>query len=83
MSARKVVISFFSILLFFSSAQAPAQERSHKTVGDILKRIDKNTKKVTFSKDKAALPTFKQQEQIHKRTNLQAVKPPSRSTTAV
>ncbi len=80
MSARKVVISFF-LFVVFAAAGAHAQEkRSRKTVGDLLKRIEKNAKAVKFSKGKTALPQFsKVQAAPVRRVDLYQVKPPSRS----
>jgi len=83
MSARKVVISL-SIGLAVAGLSAFAQEggggRSRKTVGDLLKRIEKNTKQVNLQKGSTALPTFKKvQLEPVKRVDLYQVKPPSRS----
>jgi TolA-binding protein len=65
----------------FNAHVFAAQKASRKTVGDVLKRIEKNTKKVTFKKDNAALPAFRKQSELHKtQVNLQQIKPPSRST---
>src|SRR5262249_902901 len=81
-SARKVVISFTALLgvVLSSSAFAEGETRSRKTVGDLLKRIEKNTKQVNLQKQGTALPTFKKvQIEPVKRVDLYQVKPPSRS----
>lgn len=86
MSARKAVIRICALLIaiaqFNAYTFAAEQKATRKTVGDVLKRIEKNTKKVTFTKDKAALPAFKKQSEILKKeqVNLAQIKPPSRST---
>ncbi len=84
MSARKVVIRICVLILAlaasFDPAYAAEKAASRKTVGDVLKRIEKNTKKVTFSKDKVQLPTFKKQTELHQKVNLSKIKPPARST---
>jgi TolA-binding protein len=80
MSERKAVTKIL-IALTLVSAYAEAQQKpTRKTVGDVLKRIEKNTKKVTFSKQGTALPAYKKQQEIHKQVSLTAIKPPSRST---
>jgi tetratricopeptide (TPR) repeat protein len=82
MSERKVVTKILLALLVSGLAAAHAAEKkaSRKTVGDVLKRIEKNTKKVTFSKSKSTLPAYKKQQEIHQKVSLTAIKPPSRST---
>lgn len=82
MWARKVVIKVMalSIVAFLVQPAAAAKKgRQTKTVGDLLKRIDKNTKSVKFSKEKSALPSFTQPVRQVKKVDLQAIKPPSRS----
>ncbi len=88
MSAPKVVTKIavsLALVAHFLAGPALAQEkrsRKSKTVGDILKRIEKNTKKVDLNKSKtrAALPDFKKAPEVVKRVDLYQVKPPSRST---
>lgn len=83
MSERKVVtkIGAFIACLSLLASNAEAQKQSRQTVGDVLKRIEKNTKKVNLSpKAKSALPAFKNQQELHKKVSLTAIKPPSRST---
>lgn len=88
MSAHKVVtkIALALILSLHFSAPVPAfankkEARKSKTVGDLLKRIEENTKKVdlTKAKTKTALPEFKKTQAVVKRVDLYQVKPPSRS----
>lgn len=87
MSARKVVISQGLILIFglsssaVSSAQTtPVKRKDGKTVGDLLKRIETNTKKVQFSKTNASLPQIKKVTVTPiTHENLAQIKPPSRS----
>ncbi|NJL24569.1 MAG: hypothetical protein HC902_04960 [Calothrix sp. SM1_5_4] len=81
-AVTKTVLAFALVLTF---AEVNAQQKGGakgQTVGDILKRIEANTKKVSFSKSKSALPEFKKTEEVvrQSRVNLSAVKPPSRST---
>lgn len=84
MSARKVVIKlalcFLMVSVYGPFALAATDKPNRKTVGDLLKRIEKNTKKVTLEKSKSALPTYKKQQEIHQKVSLTAIKPPSRST---
>ncbi len=68
---------------FASPFQVAAKEtRKSKTVGDLLKRIEQNTKHVDLNKSKTrtALPEFKKTQAVVKRVDLYQVKPPSRST---
>jgi cellulose synthase operon protein C len=89
MSVRKAVIKPGLVLvlglstpLAFAQSSKPTQKRSGKTVGDRLKRIEANTKKVQFSKQKAALPQVKKVTGPTPMTheNLAQIKPPSRSS---
>lgn len=82
MSVRRAATSIvlISILLLSVTSVHAQDKRSRNTVGDLLKKIDKNTKKVTIKKDSTSLPAFKKQETLLKKTNLYEVKPPSRST---
>ena len=83
MSARKVVTSLFistAVLVTVAAfAQGNARAKS-KTVGDLLKKIEANTKSVKFTKGSTSLPTFKKvvAEPV-KKVDLYQVKPPSRS----
>lgn len=89
MSASKVVTKISLILAvaaFFATA-APVEAQNKKNsgksqkVGDLLKRIEANTKKVKFSKKSSAVPKFKKlEERAAKPVNLSQIKPPSRST---
>lgn len=82
MLVRKAAISFISLLILVvnSPSYAAKVNRKSKTVGDLLRRIEKNTKKVKFSKSKSALPTYKSmQPRKASKVNLNKVKPPSRS----
>ncbi len=81
MSARKVVTSLFIATAVLSSGVAEAQKGAKsKTVGDLLKKIEANTKSVKFTKGQTSLPSFKKvvTEPV-KRVDLYQVKPPSRS----
>ena len=84
MSARKVVISQSLVILLGLPVAGSAAESSgkKKTVGDLLKRIEQNTKKVQFSKSKSALPkvgkTALPPSTSHE--NLSKIKPPARSS---
>lgn len=81
MSAHQVVTKIALILAIAgSAAHADAPSKKTKTVGDLLKRIESNTKKVKFTKSQSALPKFEKQQGPAKRVDLYAVKPPSRST---
>ncbi|MGZ5522893.1 MAG: tetratricopeptide repeat protein, partial [Chthoniobacterales bacterium] len=65
--------------------QQPAQKkRDSRTVGDLLKRIEDNTKKVQLgTKSKSALPQFKKAAApapVMTHENLAQIKPPSRSS---
>lgn len=82
MSEHKVVTKIVLLIAVagFTASSLAQSKPSRKTVGDVLKRIEKNTKKVTFSKSKAALPAYKKQQELHKKVSLTAIKPPSRST---
>src|SRR5665213_579834 len=89
MSARKVVTKQGLILILgltgsvtiHADTTTTPQKRDGKTVGDLLKRIEANTKKVQFSKTKASLPQIKKAApptpMSHE--NLAQIKPPSRS----
>ncbi|MGE3681652.1 MAG: tetratricopeptide repeat protein [Bdellovibrionales bacterium] len=81
MSARKAAIKAgLTLTVIVTGTLVFAKEtRRSKTVGDILKRIESNTKQVNFKKSQSALPKFKKTEPI-KNVNLYQVKPPSRST---
>lgn len=59
---------------FFPSAEAKRQ----KTVGELLKGIEKKARKVEIKKGRSALPKFSPIQQSS-RVNLGAVQPPSRS----
>lgn len=92
MSVRKVVTKRgLAFVLGMSTASAVAVAQQHKkavqkrasgTVGDLLKRIEANTKKVQFSKTQSALPKVKKTApptpMAHE--NLLKIKPPSRSS---
>ena len=81
MSEHKAVTKLVLLIALAMTANAHAAEKpTRKTVGDVLKRIEKNTKKVTFSKDNSALPAYKKQTELHQKVSLTAIKPPSRST---
>ena len=89
MSARKVVNSRGLALIVALSSSAvviprawAADTKGGRTVGDLLKRIETNTKKVQFSKSKSALPQFSTKEKREAQApheNLAQIKPPSRS----
>ena len=86
MSERKAVTSRGLILAlivisFGAHATDPKAAKSGKTVGDLLKRIETNTKKVQFSKGSSSLPQFKpvQRQAPAAHENLTSIKPPSRS----
>jgi TolA-binding protein/Flp pilus assembly protein TadD len=82
MLVRRAVISLTAVAgLIAASPQLQAQEkRSRKTVGDLLKRIESNTKSVKLQKQGTALPSFKKVQLAPvKRVDLYQVKPPSRS----
>jgi tetratricopeptide (TPR) repeat protein len=85
MSVRKAVIKrgfgLALMLLSVPALAASAKGKGGRTVGDLLKRIESNTKKVEFSKSKSTLPQFKAMQRAAPaaRENLYSVKPPSRS----
>ena len=86
MSERKAVTRIV-LALGLASVQVFADDshpkRGHRTVGDLLKRIEETTSKVKFEKSKSALPAFKKSQELVKapsKVNLTEVKPPSRST---
>lgn len=81
MSARNLVTSLFIAGAVLSAGTADAQaNRKSKTVGDLLKKIESNTKSVKFTKGATSLPAFKKvQVEPVKRVDLYQVKPPSRS----
>src|ERR1700712_3677367 len=91
MSVRKVVTKQgllvglgMSMAVSTANAQqaAAAKKRDGRTVGDLLKRIEDNTKKVQFSKTKASLPQVQKLTKAAPVTheNLAQIKPPSRSS---
>jgi tetratricopeptide (TPR) repeat protein len=91
MLERKAVINAGVVLAIILAATvkglpvAVAQSgkpTSRKTVGDLLKRIESNTKKVKLNKTKSALPQFKPLTKAppQNRQNFQAIKPPARSS---
>lgn len=87
MLERKAVIRILAALSLIQSSlsvHAADDKRSRKTVGDILKRIESNTQKVSLqAKQKSALPDFKKSQDLVKtqqKVNLTQIKPPSRST---
>jgi len=87
MSARKVVSSLAQTVLIATFALSAYAEERHtrksKTVGDLLKRIETNTKKakIEIKKSKSALPAFKKAALPERaKVNLTEIKPPSRST---
>lgn len=69
-----LVISSFS-----TSGSAQNQRSQSRTIGDVLKNIDKKAGQVQFSKQKSALPPGAVQRQAPPpaQVNLRAVKPPS------
>ena len=81
MSERKAVIkATFLLAAFVLAWVAPshaAQDR--RTVGELLKRIESNTKKVKFEKSSNALPEHRAAVTPRKVENLSQVKPPPRS----
>lgn len=94
MSAPKVVIrnSLFFLTCLCLAAQgasaaekkAAPREKKGKTVGELLKRIEENTKKVKLSaKTQNALPQFQKMQEAPavapRKVNLSEVRPPSRS----
>ena len=82
MSVSKVVIKrgLVSLVVLSLSVVAFAAPKKQQKVGDLLKRIEANTKKVKFSqKKKSNLPKFSKIKEPGK-VNLTKVKPPSRST---
>ncbi len=87
MLERKAVIKlglFGLVLLSMSSESLLAQNAKRKdgrTVGDMLKRIERNTKKVEINKTKSTLPQFSEFKRSTPATrkSYQAIKPPSRS----
>lgn len=61
---------------------AHASNQKSKTVGELLRRIEKNTKKVSFSKKQSALPKVQKPVGLGVPTtplNFQKIRPPSRS----
>lgn len=72
MSAHKVVISALIALSIPSAAWG-------EKVGDLLKRIESNTKKVQFQKQGTALPQASKQPAPLTHENLAKIKPPSHS----
>jgi cellulose synthase operon protein C len=80
MLERKAVIS---LLLGVTISGTVFADQDPKTVGEILRRIEKNTKKVTLKKDAAAIPAAPKQavEQPARSgpTNFANIRPPSRS----
>lgn len=82
MSARKVVTSIViaGLALATGAQAADKTNRKSKTVGDLLKKIEANTKQVKFTKGSTSLPAFnKVQTEPVKKVDLYQVKPPSRS----
>lgn len=88
MLERKAVSKIFRILgasaLAVSILVGPHDaisktSRKNKTVGDLLKRIESKTGKVSFKKSSGKLPTFKKFKNPRGHVNLSAVKPPSSS----
>jgi len=61
-------------------AAAPPKKVASKTIGDVLKNIEKKSEAVKFQKSQSALPKIQQQQLAPaKVTNLRQVKPPSSS----
>ena len=77
MSERKVVTKTLGLALLAVTFTARAEDR--RTVGELLKRIESNTKKVKFEKSTSALPEHQKTIAAPKRENLSEVKPPARS----
>jgi len=78
-----LVLGISTSWAYAQGAASPAgQKRGGKTVGDLLKRIESNTKKVQFSKQQSALPKVGKitgpTPMTHE--NLAQIKPPSRSS---
>jgi tetratricopeptide (TPR) repeat protein len=75
---RAVSKVFLAVSLVFGSATAAAKvSRKSRTVGDLLNKIESNTKKVSLKKSQGKLPQFKKFQSPRAHVNLQAVKPPS------
>ena len=78
MSERKAVIKSLGLLLpLVLGAGARADDK--RTVGELLKRIEQNTKKVKFEKSAIALPEHQKTIAPRRAENLAQVKPPARS----
>ncbi len=83
MLERKAAIKglIISVALLLPPALAQDQKQDQKTVGELLRRIEKNTKKVQLKKTASALPEF-QKTQVPKAQvplNFQSIRPPPRS----
>jgi tetratricopeptide (TPR) repeat protein len=86
MSAHRVVTkiivtSALSASLAGSLSSHAKEARNSRTVGDLLRRIEQNTRRVDLNKSKTrtALPKFKKKQEPVKRVDLYQVKPPPRS----
>ena len=84
MLERKAAIKFVAgmVVVGVTAAQPVYAQDSQKakTVGEILRRIEKNTKKVEFNKSNSALPSVaKQPAAPSSPINFQNIRPPSRS----
>ena len=77
----KIVFALALVLAFRVLPRAEAEARKSQTVGEILKRIDQNTKKVKFEKAKSLLPEHRATVVAPpaKKVNLSEIKPPARS----
>ncbi|OFZ12364.1 MAG: hypothetical protein A2Z20_00855, partial [Bdellovibrionales bacterium RBG_16_40_8] len=68
-------IIFVIVAYMFANSEQVHAEKS-KTVGELLKKIEKKSEKVNFQKSKSALPQIKTQQQTSPTINLRDVKPP-------
>ena len=69
------ILTGLLVAVVASGSVAEGQKRG-KTVGDLLKGIQRDAKKVNIKKNRSSLPTFKK-IQRRKSINLNRVKPPS------
>jgi tetratricopeptide (TPR) repeat protein len=84
MSEHKAATRIIPLVLLSALLTNPtfAETEKAKTVGELLKRIEKNTKKVSLTKTHAALPSFQKLAKVNSgdsALNFQNIRPPARS----
>lgn len=77
--ALAMLVTSYQVVGESKKARAAKENKKNKTIGDLLKGIEKRAKEVEIKKKKSSLPTFEAMQRA-KNVNLQSIKPPSSTT---